>query len=307
MKIPNTEGLSIADAAAAWARENVRIAFMKPDGSIAKPWRYASRDKSELLRPPNPDAAKRFVTDNGLGAFAVEPPRNVVVLDIDHRPDRGWFAEQIGQDLKDKFLLPRAPVAKTPSGGFHLWFALPQGFKARNWTSEHGRLGILGVDVRTHGGLVTVPPSARRGVSGKADGAYEWVRYQPIPPLASGALLDALTPPPAPQVTLGSPQSFSGDITRYCESALRRELAAVAHCGKGGRNAQLYKSAAALGSIVAAGGLPDEATRKALFDAAAHCGLINDGGARSVNTTIQSGFLSGQKTPRKLPRERSEA
>lgn len=307
MRIPDTEGMRLEDAAAAWAEQGLRIAFLKPDGAFAKPWRYKNRQKSKLLTPPSPKDTKQFVLTYEISAFAVEPPESIVVLDIDHRPEKGWDAVQIGADLFDKFSLPRAPVAKTPSGGFHLWFALPQGLKARNWTSENGRLGIEGVDVRTHGGLVTVPPSSRVGISGKVDGRYTWVRYFASPPLATNALLEALTPPPEPMIEPGRLQSFDGGISSYCESALRRELEAVAHCGKGGRNAQLYKSAAALGSIAAAGGLPETATRKALLQAAIHCGLVKDDGARSAETTIQSGFNTGKNSPRKLPRERSAA
>ncbi len=60
---------------------------------------------------------------------------------------------------------PPTLIVSTPSGGEHHYYGLPEGVKVQ---SSAGRLGD-GLDVRSHGGYVLMPPSV---VDGKP---YEWV------------------------------------------------------------------------------------------------------------------------------------
>jgi hypothetical protein len=72
----------------------------------------------------------------------------------------------------------RPAVQRTPRGGYHLFFALPQG---RAWRCSAGLLA-QGVDVRAAGEYVIVAPSIVKGAT------YQWLR--PLPPR------DELPPPP---------------------------------------------------------------------------------------------------------------
>lgn len=300
--LPDTEGMELQAGAAAWAGLGLRLCYENKDGERpVGSWRYADRDKTKLLKPDTPDRARHLVEYYSITRLLVEPAKNMVVLDIDHRPEQGWDALVIGKALRTDLILPACPIVKTPSGGFHLWFQLPDGFRARNWTSQHGKFPIDGVDVRTLGGLAAVPPSTRRSSHGKSAGTYEWVGSCRAVPMASPALIEALTPPEYEAVEIGEQRPFVGDISRYCEAALENELSAVAQCPKGGRNLQLFKSAASLGGIISAGGLPRGSTFDALLSAASACGLLKEDGKRGVEATIQSGFVAGQQKPRQLP------
>ncbi len=300
--LPDTRGMSLPDAAAAWAGLGLRLCYETEDGTRALgQWRYADKNKTKLRDPHTPAQARAICERERITKLQVEPPKNLVVLDIDHRPVKGWNAEALGRELCQRFDIGRRPMVKTPSGGYHLWIALPEGFTTRNWTAEHGRFPIQGIDIRTYGGLATIPPSYRIASGDKCAGGYKWACYQSAPPMASHELIEALTPPPAPEIEQGETHPFSGSISTYCQRALESELQAVAYCGSGGRNAQLFKSSASLASIVAAGGLPEGPTRDALFNTAKQNGLLKDDGPHAVRSTIQSGFIQGSKSPRQLP------
>lgn len=192
-------------------------------------------------------------------------------------------------------------MVKTPSGGYHLWIALPEGFTARNWTAEHGRFPIQGIDIRTYGGLATIPPSYRIASGDKCAGGYEWACYQSAPPMASPELIEALTPPPAPEIEPGERRPYQGEIKPWIASMLNGQLQDVECCGKGGRNLQLFKSAARIASFVAGGELPEIPAKAALFSAAKACGMVQDDGQHSALATIESGFATGMNNPLNAP------
>ncbi|MEM9376193.1 MAG: bifunctional DNA primase/polymerase [Pseudomonadota bacterium] len=302
IELPDTDGMDMEEAAAAWASLGLRLCYENEDGErpVGK-WRYADRDKTRLLEPDSPERARILVERYDVTRILVEPAENMVVLDIDHRPAQGWDGVAIGRELRRVFSLPTCPIIQTPSGGFHLWFQLPPGFKTRNWTSTHGKFPIEGVDVRTFGGLAAVPPSVRQNASEKACGVYKWIGVCRTLPLAPQSLVRALTPPKRPVIEVVKRQRFSGDIHPWIAAMLRGQLAEVEKCGDGNRNAQLFKSSAWVAAYVAGGELPDKATRAALYNAADACGLVADDGQHSVLATIQSGFATGSKTPRQRP------
>lgn len=70
--------------------------------------------------------------------------------------------EAIQKFLPDALILP---IARTPRGGWHLWFIYPVGSKITVGT------GIMpGVDIRGEGGYAVAPPSINA-----SGGAYEWM------------------------------------------------------------------------------------------------------------------------------------
>lgn len=283
--LPDTRAMSVPEAAASWCALGWQSVPVGPDKRPLAKWRNA--------RPETP--AQTLARFSGLtrgAGLAIALPADVVVLDVDNRPAHGWDGETILAALVARFTLPTAPLVKTPSGGRHLWLALPEGAQVRNSTSQGGPLEIDGVDVRTKGGLIIVPPSQRQA------GAYSWLYWQASLPVAPPQLVAALqpkrqSPPAAPPRTLPG-----GGLSPYAEAVVRLELDSVAGCQRGGRNTALFKASARLAGLHAGGALPD--VRARLEDAASRAGLIRDDGLSSVRATIKSGWTRGLQTPRSL-------
>ena len=85
---------------------------------------------------------------------AVSPLSHVLVIDIDTKPGKpnGW--ESIFHLMEEYGPLPETTSVITPSGGTHLYYAMPEGEPP-----VPGRVGWLpGVDIPWH---VPVPPSAK--------------------------------------------------------------------------------------------------------------------------------------------------
>jgi hypothetical protein len=86
---------------------------------------------------------------------------------------------------------------------------------------------------------------------------------------------------------------------RYVEAALDGEIERVRNAPQGQRNNTLFKSAAALGSLVHVG-LDEETIRDHLVEAAEANGLVADDGAATVRKTIESGMARGMANPRDI-------
>ena len=288
--LPDTRSMSVPEAAAEWARKGWKPIPLRRTDKVP----YMKLAAVEGLTPRS--VANLFASYPSALLGVILGPQDIV-LDLDHRPEKGWDINVILRELSNGFALPRCPVCQTPSGGRHLWFSVPAGAKVTNSTSRFNPLPVDGVDVRTDRGLVVVPPSQRPA------GCYAWEVWQPELPTAPDALIAALQPPPPPARPKVSLLKMSPrQLGRYISKAYEAEIAAVRQSGKGARNSQLFKSAAALGSLVAAGALPREHVETSLTLAAQDCGLINDDGPRSVQATIESGLRAGIAAPRKLPR-----
>jgi len=208
----------------------------------------------------------------------------VFALDVDVKGDDGL--ETLAA-LEDEFGgLPTTWESETPSGGRHLFFRQPD-IELRN------RVGFApGLDIRTTGGSVALPPSR------KSNGGYRW-RVEP----ESGPMADAPSwllrliapPPPAPRYV---PRSSPPTSDRYAQAALDGECREVA-LTKSGRNQRLFQAAARLGELFAAGLLRREAIEASLEAAAVACGLhTDDGGFPGIAATIASGLRRGLDNPR---------
>jgi len=288
--LPDTRAMSVPEAAAEWARKGWKPIPLRRTNKVP----YMKWTVVDGLTPRG--VLNLFESYPSALLGVILGPRDLV-LDLDHRPEKGWQIDVIIRELTNCYALPECPICQTPSGGRHLWFSLPAGAKVSNSTSRFNPLPVDGVDVRTDRGLVVVPPSQRPA------GSYAWEMWQPHLPTAPDALIAALRPPPPPPRQKVSLLKMSPrQLGRYISKAYEAEIAAVRQSGKGARNAQLFKSAAALGSLVAAGALPREHVETSLTLAAQECGLVNDDGPRSVQATIESGLRAGIAAPRKLPR-----
>lgn len=226
-------------------------------------------------------------------AIGVATGEGVFVIDMDR--NHGDGADGIASFaalVRKHGSVALGPRVRSPAGGLHLYFACPADRCVRS------RAAIApGVDVRGEGGLAMCPPSARNGV------AYLWT---PAPwectlPQAPAWLLDMVAPIEAPRVAAASVRPYRGEASAYARVALERELKAVASAAPGARNAALFKAAASLGSLCAAGALPADPVAASLIEAAAACGLVADDGPHAVEATIASGFKAGLARPRALP------
>jgi hypothetical protein len=199
-------------------------------------------------------------------------------------------ASEAGHELPGDTL-----TVRTPSGGLHLYYAVPAGVVLRKTEGERGRGLGWKIDTRAWGGQVLAPGSIGPGSGGR----YEYL-YDTTPAPLPGWLLDRLTPaepPPAPVVPI---RPSTGRRSRYLEAALRAEAAKVADAPNGQRNAALFAGAVALGQLVAGQALTaDEVTAVLLTAAGRHlaCGAYTEHQARQ---TIASGLRSGANRPRRI-------
>ena len=225
-------------------------------------------------------------------AVACGAASGVFVLDIDVKGANGL--RTLAELEAARGPLPPTWRTATPSGGCHLWFRQP----AR---SLRNRVGFApGLDVRTDGGSVAVPPSR------KPAGAYRWEVAPWDCELAEAPawLLDLIDPPPVAHAPRPPIRGGSRDrLASYIAAAIDGECREVARLAPNtGRNLRLFKAAARLGELVGAGLAPRDLVECALAGAAEDCGLICEDGRRAVFATISSGLARGLASPREVLR-----
>lgn len=269
--------------ASAWAAHGWHAVPFKPDRSKAYV-RYKDQPK------PTPSVVAEWFEKWGDALLCIKLPREIVVLDLDIKTRS---LADIQAELKDRYSLPETCEIQTPSGGLHLWYQLPTGITARNWTSDHGQFPVSGVDIRTNGGLATLPPSVR------SSGSYSWQNWVPkVPKVPKTLLLDLVPPEPAKYEPRPLDFMSNRDISRYAEVALTGELERVTCSMPGSRNHNLFIASANLGSLFAAGIIPD--VRRQIEQAAGICGLTKDDGLSATRSTIESGWKRGIDRPRSI-------
>ena len=191
--------------------------------------------------------------------------------------------------------LPKTRTVRTPGGGRHLLYRLPEGVSVGN---GHKALGDPeNLHVRGGGaGYIAAPPSETKL------GRYRWEcgKDGRLPPIAMAPawLIELLTTngheqqrPP------GQPKSAPSASTPYGQRALESEAAKVAATEKGARNNQLNESAFSLGQLVAGGELPEGEAEAVLLEAAQAAGLSQT----EAMKTIRSGLSAGSQKPRSAP------
>lgn len=190
-------------------------------------------------------------------AWALYPDANVGILTglvsglwvLDVDPQNGGMAALAGL-IAAYGQLPETYVVRTPSGGLHYYFLLPEDFEPRN--AQHGRRAgrlPVGIDVRGRGGQVVAPPSVR------SEGAYVVLVDFPLSP-APEWLLDMLRPIEAPpQTDWAGPDGMAGGAsavgsTSYASVAVARLLDEMATALPGTRNEIAYRVGRRLAELV---------------------------------------------------------
>lgn len=158
-----------------------------------------------------PDEWTGWREDFNVGVATGEPA-GFWVLDLD--PDKDGienFKAALG-----KRELPATRVHRTGSGGYHYFFAMPEGQEVRNTTDKIAK----GVDTRGTGGFVVLPPS----VSGK--GEYAVVKDGPIVPAPDWLVELVIKKRPVERKT-ATPEQVSEPterLTRYAAAAVKGNI-----------------------------------------------------------------------------------
>jgi hypothetical protein len=225
----------------------------------------------------------------------------VWVLDIDVDPVKGVNGFPLWSELIVRNgEIPVTLTSITPRGGRHLFFLWQPQLTIKSIQGVPGD----GLDIRSNGGYVVVPPSSR------ADGSqYRWDPQAGAAPVPAPAWLVALVSPRKESTGRGKAarKSPKRDLA-WATAALEDECARIAATPPGQRNAALNLGAYNVFQIVYGNpGLLDEAmVRQRLFAAAEKCGLVADDGADTAWRTIDSGAAGAQSQPRVRPLARLE-
>jgi hypothetical protein len=268
------------------------VPLFEPDGRGGCTCRNA-KCRRPGKHPRTPDGLKNASTDPGTVAawWRTWPGANIGgltgvtfdVCDVDGPVGIAAVTSLLGE------LRGVGPLARTGSGGWHLYFA-PTGLG--------NRVGFLPeTDWRGAEGYVVLAPSLH--VSG---GRYVFVRpvdgeLPGVPPTLRAAL--APTAPAAARTTAPPTPRRGG----YGPAALAREAENVATARKGKRNDALNRAAFNLGQLIAIGHLTATDVTAELSRAAAQAGLTE----REIARTLISGLAAGQEQPRTHRNERRAA
>jgi hypothetical protein len=225
----------------------------------------------------------------------------VWVLDIDVDPITGINGFPLwSQLIAQHGEIPKTLTSITPRGGRHLFFQWQPGLTIKSTQGVPGN----GIDVRSNGGYVILPPSIR------ADGSsYRWDSYAGVAPAPAPAWLIALCSPR--KESTGRSKAARKSPKRdqaWAQAALDAECAKIAATPRGQRNAALNLGAYNIFQIFYGnpGLLDEQAVRERLFKAAETNGSVADDGADSAWRTIDSGAIGAQSQPRVRPAARMD-
>jgi len=230
--------------------------------------------------------------DAGIGLHC-GPPSGVFVLDVD--VDKG------GQESLDSLEaafgpLPETLAAKTGSGGSHFFFRCPADRGIRNKVKLKGPDGkrLAGLDVRSGGGYVVLPPS--RHPNGNLY-AWAWDAEVVDPPAWLLDLVSPVAPPPPLRVVVPfpSPSSSVDPARRYAAGVVRRSVERISQSAQGNRHDAINLAAYNVGQFSA---LIDLASARADLIAA---GLAVGKDASEVERTVDDGLRAGAEKPRDPP------
>lgn len=234
----NTDTPDLMTPALGYARNGWPVLRCRPGDKIPamKDWPTTASTDFDTVRDwwvQWPDANIGLATGRRAGFF---------VLDID--PKHGGD-EELAMLQAQHGGLPRTRTVRTPSGGTHYYFEMPD-FEV---TNSPGDLKGTGIDVRGEGGQVLAPPSTT------PEGVYRLILDAPIVP-APGWLLDLIRPKLRvvkgdAEVPRIQPDDFDRQRAYALNVALPAAARAVAAAPEGERNQTLNNQVLALAGIAA--------------------------------------------------------
>jgi hypothetical protein len=212
-----------------------------------------------------------------------------VVLDIDvkHPPISGFDSLA---DLGFDAFLPATRRVITQSGGLHLHFAAGL-HRFGNTAGEKGRGIGPGLDWRADGGLVILPG----GSSG-----YRWDDEfgidAPLLPVPS-----KLLPQEPPQRQGSKPREPVNGLSPYAEAALDSACRKIMAAPDGSQEATLNGEVFSIGTLAAAGAIPEGFARRTLLWAAAQIPSLDPRRpwrAAEIERKVDHAFGDGMRHPR---------
>lgn len=193
----------------------------------------------------------------------------LVGLDLDRKNGVDGVATLNQLAREHDFEVPRTTTVCTPSGGFHLWLAIPEGITVPN---SVGRVGS-GIDVRSSRGYLVGPGSIGRAGEYALHHRLGYIEPQPIP----DALLKLMLPP-APVI----PQRRYTPQETHAPRTLEGLVRVVLTAPEGTRNDRLYWAAAKAWAHVRDGHLAAGDVEAELIAAAVQVGLNEGEAMRTV-------------------------
>lgn len=186
-------------------------------------------------------------------------------------------------------IAPQTLAVKTPSGGMHYWYRVPEGTQ---WKSSSKTLGWQ-LDVKAGWGYGIAPGSVTPKGVYQASGDCRTVADLPAWLAAdlkrTGHQLD--TKQGAPRIRASQllarlqPQ---GD--RYVRHVVASELKALMDMTEGGRNQATYETARAIGRFIASGQMTESEVESVVLSAAVSTGLSE----REALSAVRSGIRAGK-------------
>ena len=155
-------------------------------------------------------------------------------------------------------ILPATPLAHTPSGGLHVYFARPL-VELRNTAGKKGRGIGAGLDWRGDGGAITLP---------SPNSGYRWDAHCNPDTVALAQVPAALLPREPVRPTATRPVKPTEGLSRYAEAALDSACRNIIGAAAGEQHDTLIRETAAIGSLCGAGAAPEAFARDALLWAA---------------------------------------
>lgn len=251
-------------------------------------------------------------TDRPKSLVGIVPQGRLAMVDLDvpgegHSGDGNGIETVKALEKKHGEKL-RTFATRTPSGGLHLWFTLPDGVDL----PQDSKL-LPGIDTRTAGKGYSIDVGTME--NGGRYGVHEDAPVAVMPAWLVQELLDGkerkrkarekterTAETVATQVNLSmfhDGQRIHEVPASYYENAFRRECDRLCSAPAGERNNALNRSCFNVGQLVAEGGVDEEQAKDAMERIAVELGL--SGG--EISATIRSGIESG-KRKRRVARER---
>ena len=232
---------------------------------------WAARDEAKIRQHWNANPG-----DNA-GAHAV----GLLVLDIDVRHAKGGM-EALRTLESEHGDLPETFTVRTPSGGEHRYFTLPEGVEINNNANKL----LAGLDVRTRGGYVVAPGS--RTPEG------EYVIERDVPPAPAPQWLINLCAAPSKRDRNRNQAPVDWNQETAVQAALDfLKWHPVAVQGAGG-DAHTYQTICTIRDL----GVPKGRASEVLADWNSRCAPPWDpDGENSLETKIENAYEYGQNAP----------
>ncbi|ANJ07155.1 bifunctional DNA primase/polymerase [Streptomyces parvulus] len=206
--------------------------------------------------------------------YGIRCGARLVGLDLDRKENVDGVATLNRLAGRHGFDVPRTTTVCTPSGGFHLWLAVPGGTIVPN---SVGKVGP-GIDVRSSRGYVVGPGSIGRKGAYVLHPKLGFIDPEPIPE----QLLKLMLPPPPKH----RPQRHSSPMPGAGGRALDGLVRVVLNSSEGNRNDRLFWAAAKAWEHVRDGHVAASDVEGQLVEAAIRVGL---GAAEAMRTVASAG------------------